>query len=375
MTKHTVKEPDFDFAPHPGRLLQRELDARLLTQAQLALRTGLSTKHINLVVKGAASVSPDVAVTLEQVLGTPADTWLHLEAAYQAEQARTERRSVTADFVSWAAAFPRPLLMQRGVINAEDTGSALVAKLLAFFQVASPKTYEDTWLVPQASYKRSQVHPVDANLTALWLRLAEIQAQPYVSRVKEYDAKALDKVARSLPQLTLKDARTAFLDAQAALLDAGVILVFVPEVPGTRISGVSRRINGTPMIAVTSRYKTLDGLWFTILHEIAHIVMHPKRSTFIDEGRVNDDDDMHETAANRYAQDVLIPAAYKSELLGISSRRDVVSLAQRLKVSPSLIAGQWAHLRNIWGGPIASLRVQVDLDKIMGDAGDLARDH
>lgn len=94
-----------------------------------------------------------------------------------------------------------------------------------------------------------------------------------------------------------------------------MVLVFVPEMPNTRISGVSRWIDGTPLIAVTSRYKSLDGLWFTILHEIAHVLLHLKRSTFVDDGfKADDDADLQEAAANTFAESHLIPPAYRKVL-------------------------------------------------------------
>lgn len=68
---YAPNEAALDWADPPGRMLQRELDAQGLTQSQLATRTGLSTKHVNLVVKGTALLSPDVAISLEQVLGVP----------------------------------------------------------------------------------------------------------------------------------------------------------------------------------------------------------------------------------------------------------------------------------------------------------------
>jgi len=366
MTTYIATEPQFDFAPHPGRLLQRELDSRALSQAQLAARTGLSPKHINLVIKGTAALSPDVAVTLEQVLDTPAETWLHLEAARQAHEARRERRNALAGFVDWASSFPRQVLIERKVIDPSDAGSDLASKLLAFFSVASPSAYAKTWLEPQASYKRSQVHSIDPNLTALWLRLAELHATGLIAEAPTYDAAKLRDAAVLLPKFTANDdVGEAFRRAQEELLAAGVILVFVPEIPNTRISGVSRWINGTPMIAVTSRYKALDSLWFTILHEIAHVLLHPKRSTFIDDFKADDDADDQETAANVFAEDRLIPPAYRTQLAATTTVKGIVSIANLLGVSPSLVAGQWAFRTKTWGGPIAKLRKKFDLAELL----------
>ena len=362
MTTYTATDTHFDFAPRPGRLLQRELAARSISQAQLAARTGLSPKHINLVIKGTATLSPDVAVTLEQILGTSAETWLRLESAYQAREARQEKRNALASFVDWAQSFPSQVLIDRNVVNATDSGVDLVAKLLAFFSVASPSAYEKTWLEPQASYKRSQIYAIDPNLTALWLRLSELHASAHIADAPPFDPAKLRTAANLIPKLTVHEPRKAFEDAQETLLDAGVVLVFVPEIPNTRISGVSRWVNGTPTIAVTSRYKSFDGLWFTILHEIAHVLLHPKRSTYIDVGfKANDDADSQETTANTFAEDHLIPPPYQATLAATTTVSGIRSLADTLGVSPSVVAGQWAFRTGKWGGPIAKLRHKIDL--------------
>ncbi|PPF47573.1 MULTISPECIES: ImmA/IrrE family metallo-endopeptidase [unclassified Rathayibacter] len=367
MTEHIPAEMQFDFAPNPGRLLQRELDARQISQAQLAARTGFSPKHINLVIKGNAPISPDVAVTLEEILGTSAETWLRIEAVHQAHEARAEKFKALASFYDWAARFPRSTLLERGIIASNDSKPDVVGKLLQFFSVASPAAYGKTWLEPQASYKRSQLHSIDQDLTALWLRLSELHAGEKLLHAPEFNSTKVREAATLLPQLTSQEVGIAFEQAQQLLFDAGVILVFVPEVPGTRISGVSRWVNGTPIIAVTSRYKSYDGLWFTLLHEVAHVLLHPKRSTFIDtNAKANDDDDAQETAANAFAQSHLIPERYRDLLIPSMTPSDIRRLAEKLGVSPSLIAGQWAFKTKTWNGPNARLRQQVDLAEVLG---------
>ncbi|WP_189020505.1 HigA family addiction module antitoxin [Paenarthrobacter histidinolovorans] len=367
MTTYTATDPQFDFAPQPGRWLQRELDHQAISQAQLAARTGLSTKHINLVIKGTAALSPEVAVTLEQILGTSAETWLHMEAERQIHQARKDRNKALSRFVEWANSFPRQLLIDRRVIQESDVGPELAAKLLDFFSVASPSAYAKTWLEPQASYKRSQIHSIDPDLTALWLRLSELHAADLIENAPAYDAAKLKVAAEVLPKLTINEnVADAFTEAQQLLLATGVVLVFVSEIPNTRISGVSRWINGTPMIAVTSRYKALDSLWFTILHEIAHVLLHPKRSTFIDGFKADDDSDAQETAANEFAQNHLIPVEFREQLTRATTERGILSLAKTLGVAPSLVAGQWAFKTGTWGGPIAKLRKKLDLTELLG---------
>lgn len=367
MATYRAEEPALDWAPHPGRMLQRELDARGISQAELAARAGLSTKHVNLVVKGNASLSSDVAVTLEQILGTPAEFWLSLEAAYQAQEIRAQRRESLASYSEWASRFPRDLLVARRVISAREAATEIVAKLLRLFRVASPSAFEKTWLEPQASYKRSQLHQIDPYLTALWLRLAEIEADDLLTNAATYDPDALREVAAKLPPLTTMEIADGFREAQRLLLGAGVALVFVPEISSTRICGVSRWVGGHPIIAVTSRYKTFDSFWFTLLHEIAHILMHPRRSTYIDfTGKAQDNTDARESDANSFAEETLIPLAIRSRVIAATTPEEIVDIANHLGISAGVVAGQRAFLTNDWGGAIAKLRSRGDLEIELG---------
>lgn len=367
MTSYRAEEPTLDWAPHPGRILQRELDARGISQAELAARAGLSTKHVNLVIKGSASLSSDVAVTLEQVLGTPAEFWLSLEAAYQAHETRAQRRASLVSYTEWASRFPHDLLVSRRVISARDGATEIVAKLLSLFAVASPSAFEKTWLEPQASYKRSQLHRIDPYLTALWLRLAEVEAESLLKDAGAYDAEALSEVVPQLPPLTIREIADGFREAQRLLLSAGVALVFVPEISSTRICGVSRWVGGHPIIAVTSRYKTFDSFWFTLLHETAHILKHPRRGTYIDfTGKAQDNTDSRESDANSFAEETLIPPAMRDRVIAATTAEEVIDIADDLGVSAGVVAGQRAFLTNEWGGAIARLRSRGDLELELG---------
>ena len=82
MTRTLLKyQPDY--AVPPGATLQEVLDEAGMTQAELAERTGLSAKHINQVIKGHASLTPQTAFRLEPVVGVPAKMWNSLEANYR----------------------------------------------------------------------------------------------------------------------------------------------------------------------------------------------------------------------------------------------------------------------------------------------------
>lgn len=75
----------------PGDLLLAALQARGMPQAWLARRTGLSTKHINWLVKGRSPFTAQVAVLIEDALpGVTAEELMVAQVRADIDRARTQ---------------------------------------------------------------------------------------------------------------------------------------------------------------------------------------------------------------------------------------------------------------------------------------------
>ena len=82
-----------DWASPPGDTLADLLDEQGMTQTELAERLGVTLKHVNRVIKGAATISADLALGLEKVFGASAAFWMTREAHYQEPETRNQERS------------------------------------------------------------------------------------------------------------------------------------------------------------------------------------------------------------------------------------------------------------------------------------------
>lgn len=78
----------------PGEILQEELDARGMTQRELASRMTKPPQAVNEIIRGKKAITPETALGLEKALGIPAEFWVNLEATYRLAVARnrTEAR-------------------------------------------------------------------------------------------------------------------------------------------------------------------------------------------------------------------------------------------------------------------------------------------
>ena len=69
--------------PHPGKTLKLLYLIELkMSIAALALRTGISRKHLSNIVNGKVPISVEVALKLAKCFNTSAEVWLREQLAY-----------------------------------------------------------------------------------------------------------------------------------------------------------------------------------------------------------------------------------------------------------------------------------------------------
>ncbi|MCA9682079.1 MAG: HigA family addiction module antidote protein [Myxococcales bacterium] len=77
-----------DWVSPPGDTIADALEEQGMTQADLAIRTGFSRKHVNDLIRGRATITADTAMRLESVVGGSARFWLDREVQYREAMAR-----------------------------------------------------------------------------------------------------------------------------------------------------------------------------------------------------------------------------------------------------------------------------------------------
>ena len=64
-----------------------------MPQAELARRMGRPKKTVNEIIKGKTAITPETALQLEKVLGTPAEFWNNRERIYRQHLARMKEKA------------------------------------------------------------------------------------------------------------------------------------------------------------------------------------------------------------------------------------------------------------------------------------------
>jgi addiction module HigA family antidote len=79
--------------PHPGHGLGDDIEARGLSLGEAAKRLGITRQQLHNITSGKNGISTDMAVKLEQVVGSTAEHWLRLQLAYNLAKARQRKRT------------------------------------------------------------------------------------------------------------------------------------------------------------------------------------------------------------------------------------------------------------------------------------------
>lgn len=324
----------------PGETLTEWLSREEMTQAEFAKRTSLTPKHINQVIRGNVGISPDVALTFERVTEISARLWTQLDANYQLAKQRLQEDEALREHVDLIDRFPIKELENRNAIAHKTKKTDKLRELLRFFLVADADALEDVWLRP-ALYRQTKAFEIDQGAVASWLRLAEVQAAKIKTR--PFDAGACRAAISQMRELSTLPGIKWLDPLKELCASVGIALVILKELPKCRINGATRWLSPErAMVVLSLRHRRNDIFWFTLFHELCHVLRHSKKQTFVDSKGSGIAKEL-EDEADGFASRVLIPTQFAADLRQLQTAKAVQDFADSIRVAPGIVVGRMQH--------------------------------
>ncbi len=217
------------------------------------------------------------------------------------------------------------------------------------------------------SLRHSDTHSPEEYAKIAWVKRVEHLAcsQP----AADFD---LERLRGNISNITALAENPADAVRLPDLLRAlGVRFLIVPHLPSTYIDGAALFVDGQPVIATTLRYDRIDYFWFTILHELAHILLgHPVQlDSLFDHERENDDQAVdepftkEEKAANELAIRWLLDPDELTDFINrvspYFSNAKIQAFAEQQHRHPGIILGQLQHRGEVSYSHLRSMLVKV----------------
>jgi addiction module HigA family antidote len=341
-----VKEYNDIVAFHPGYYLADIIEDMEISQAEFAKRMGTTAKTLSQLINGQANISNDLAKKLSVMLGTSVEVWQNLQNTYdqkiieiqqvkdfeaQAELAREIDYKYFVDVVG--------LPMAR---NIKDK----VANLCKFFQIADLRIMlQEDFLV---NFRSSSACNSEKNIinSRAWIQTAMNISKNI--ETKPYNAEMLKRYLPELRGMTVKQPEDFLPRMREIFAECGIAFVLLPHLKNSGVNGAVKWVTDDRVVlAMNNRGLDADNFWFSLFHEIKHVLQQKIKTVFISSTveEMMDINNTLEIEADKFAKNFLIsPADYKRlSPTRYTSDDEIVEFAKTIGIHPGIVAGRLQH--------------------------------
>lgn len=333
------QEPARDWFSKPGVSLRSAMERQHISPQDLWSRLPGGAATMRGLLAGTVSIDANLARSLAEVVGGSQDFWTKRQANY--DTALDQAVSCVLDHEAdlWLRNVPAAGHTPKGVLSAEQRREE-IRRRLVFFGVPTIGSWEARYgrFQRSARFRTSASFQSKASASILWLRQGELESD--LVSTKSWSAGNLQDRLDAIRGLTRIRQPLRFLPKLRELCaEAGVALVVVRAPNGCYASGASALVApDKAMLLVSFRHRADDQFWFTVFHEIGHLLLHQAR-TFVDDK--DTPEDKSEQEANEFARACIIPGSRLDEFYALpTSREAVLRFSVSIGVAPGLTVGQ-----------------------------------
>lgn len=319
---------------HPGYYIKEIVEESGLTQEDFAKRLDTTPKNLSLLIRGEQSLSIDISMKLSRMIGTSVNYWLNLQnafdsliAEFKSQEELIEERKVfeLLDYKYFRENYGLPDLPRKKDEQIKEVRKSLNVSTLSVFKKRDMAV----------SFRSSTGELEEANIIKANIMVQIAINKALAVKAPKYNKKKFEKAVQYALTLT-KNHSGFYPSIREAFEDAGVIFVILPNISGSKINGATKKIGNNIMLMVNDRRLNSDSFWFTLFHEIGHIINGDYGISFEKESGEQ------EIAADLFAQDSLIPREKYNEF--VTGRRfglnDIIYFAETINRDPGIVLGR-----------------------------------
>lgn len=325
----------------PGATVLDLLQERGIPVSELAEVAHKDLRRVSRLLFGVEPLTSDWAESLSQVLGATPTFWLRREEHYRADLKRLCDVATAEKAEDWLHDLPLRDMVQFGWIKQGSSAQETALNACAFFGVLTTQAFEQKYksLLSSSAYRASTTFAARPSAVAAWLRQGEIAAT-VIDCAPWNDAKLRASLG-FIRALTRTHDPAGFLpELERLLADCGVAMVIARAPAGCRASGATRFLHADKaLIQLSFRFLADDQFWFTVFHEIGHLLLHAHEELFLEGLEVRNSE--AEAEADDFALDTLFAKVGVGALDQVgNSKFDIARLARSAGIAPGIVVGQ-----------------------------------
>ena len=317
----------------PGATIKEQLQQRKMSQKEFAMRLDTSEKHVSRLINGEVILTPEMALKLEMVLGVPARFWNNLESSYREKLVKVQEENDRDEDKDILKLFPYAEMVKLGWIEAASKDEDKIFNLRKYFEVVKLSLLEKNIVLNGLACRRLNSNEKADYSLLTFAQKAKIEARN--RDIESINIRLLEYRISQIRKMTVLNPEV-FSDKLIHILsECGIALIFLPHLSGSYLHGATFLDRNKIVIALTLRGKMADIFWFSLFHELGHVILgHIYEPHGLDESE--------EKEAGKYARDILIPEKYYKAFIDKRdfTKNSIISFSESISIDPGIVVGR-----------------------------------
>lgn len=329
-----------DLIVHPGLTIKEILEDRNMSQLELAIKSGFSAKHVSEVINGKKDISSRFAHALEIVFNIPTSFWINLQGIYDKKIIELENlNNVNEEEYNIIEEIKSVVnyCENKNIIPKTNNKTNIVLIMRKFLGITN-LTNIDKLSYTNIAYRKSK-SKINEHVLYAWQKLCEYYADK-IDITEEYEEFKIVEKIPEIKQTMFMEPNEMIVKLQEIFASCGISFVVVKHFTGAPVQGYIQKRSNRLILCMTIRQSYSDIFWFTLFHEIGHILNNDFDNTLFDFESSNND---IETRADMFASNMLIDEEAYKEFINSGNYKSISkikSFADSLNIIPSIVIGR-----------------------------------
>lgn len=324
-----------------GEMLYAYMEENNLSQSGLAIILDINRKTLTSILQG-EDLKVSLAIKISKLLNISSDSLLD-SFTLQVREEELEYFDFTKKVSFILEHFDLSELKASKIISSLTDYREIEKDICSYFGFKSITEYADLVLkAPLFSKSKISVRPSkEQKAQDFWIK-SNLTSFAEIGNQNEYNRTLLIEFLKRIGTLT-KDVEHGFSQAQYVLYQLGITVIVQSYISKTKAYGMTMLVNDKPCIVITDMGKQYYKLWFTLLHELYHVLEdleYLKTTSYHISDIENRDLFVSEDTADAFAREIFIPKD-KMDILNqsINNSVKVDKISDMLDIHPSIVYG------------------------------------
>lgn len=327
-------------------LFKRRIDELGITQSRAEAMLGIEKKSLNSILnKEAKRVDIITIIKLAQFLNLPVDDFVKVYLQeLPSEQIGDIEKAKKNNFI--VQNFDLPQLHKSKFISSKTDYDSIEKRIVQFFGLNS--IYDFAKEVVTLAFSRTKRSSSDL-MREFWVQSALSQFKLLENQNSYSREQLIDLIPKIRPYT--KNVKKGLVTVVRALFSIGITVIYQESLPNISIRGATFVVDGKPCIVINDLYKRYPTLWFSLMHELHHVLYDINKIQQVKYHLTGEPDLwLKEEKANDFAREYLFNKQRSKYIKPFINESVLVKeYAEKAQIHPSIIYNFYMYDNDSWG--------------------------